>query len=58
MRIQKFSSSGTFIAKWGSSGSEDGQFKGPIGIAVDPSGEFVYVAEQANHRVQKFEAGN
>ena len=34
----------TFITKWGSSGSEDGQFNYPVGVAVDSSGN-VYVAD-------------
>jgi DNA-binding beta-propeller fold protein YncE len=34
-RIQKFDSNGTFITKWGSSGSGDGEFHSPVGIAVD-----------------------
>ncbi|MBF0564727.1 MAG: hypothetical protein HQK89_05745 [Nitrospirae bacterium] len=52
-RIQKFSSSGQFIAKWGSQGSSDGQFDGPIGIAADSSGN-VYVADGGIARIQKF----
>ena len=52
-RIQKFSSSGVFLAKWGSSGSGDGQFNNPWGIAVDSSGN-VYVADTGNNRIQKF----
>ncbi|MBF0565019.1 MAG: hypothetical protein HQK89_07245 [Nitrospirae bacterium] len=52
-RIQKFTSSGQFIAKWGSEGSEDGQFDWPAGITVDSGGN-VYVAEYANNRIQKF----
>ncbi len=43
-RVQKFTSTGTFITKWGTSGSGDGQFNGPQGIAVDSSGT-VYVAD-------------
>ena len=52
-RIQKFSSAGVFITKWGSQGSGNGQFNYPSGIAVDASGN-VYVAEQNNRRIQKF----
>ena len=43
-RIQKFSSSGAFITKWGSSGWGDGQLDSPSGIAVD-SDRNVYVAD-------------
>src|SRR5262249_9802310 len=33
--VKKFTSTGTFITKWGTSGSGDGQFGIPIGVAVD-----------------------
>jgi|GEM_PF-4006400 len=52
-RIQKFSSTGTWLATWGSAGSENGQFLHPMGIAVDASGN-VYVADAGNDRIQKF----
>jgi len=52
-RVQKFTHSGTFITKWGSYGTGDGQFNEPQGIDVDASGH-VYVADVKNHRVQKF----
>jgi len=52
-RIQKFTPNGQFVTKWGSSGSENGQFGFPSGIAVDSSGN-VYVADTNNHRIQKF----
>jgi DNA-binding beta-propeller fold protein YncE len=53
-RIQKFSGDGAFLTKWGASGSTNGLFSGPVGIAVDADGD-VYVGEQFNHRIQKFE---
>jgi len=52
-RIQKFDSNGTFLLKWGSSGSGDGQFNAPSGIGVDVDGN-VYVADLGNQRIQKF----
>jgi len=51
--IHKFSSSGRFLAKWGTYCSGDGQFIEPQGVAVDGSGN-VYVADYGNHRIQKF----
>ncbi len=52
-RIQKFASSGAFIAKWGSYGTGNGQFNTPNGIAVDASGN-IYVADNDNYSIQKF----
>ena len=53
-RIQKFTSSGAFILKWGGPGTGNGQFEEPAGVATDPAGN-VYVAER-NHRLQKFDS--
>lgn len=52
-RIEKFTSTGTFITRWGSAGSGDSQFRNPKFIAVDGSNN-LYVADHANSRVQKF----
>jgi DNA-binding beta-propeller fold protein YncE len=52
-QIQKFTSSGTFITRWGTYGHGNGQFSDPDDVAVDASGN-VYVADTENGRVQKF----
>ena len=56
-RIQKFSSSGDFITKWGIADSNDasagGRFENPTEVTVDSSGN-VYVADNNNYRIQKF----
>ena len=54
-RIQKFDANGTFLATWGSIGSDNRQFASPSGIATDGSGN-VYVADSGNLRIQKFDA--
>src|SRR5438876_332613 len=46
---------GTFLTTWGSSGTGDGQFDFPFGVATDGSGN-VYVADYGNDRIQKFDA--
>ena len=45
----------TFVTKWGSYGSSDGQFISPVGIAVDSS-DNVYVVDFGNNRIQKFDS--
>ncbi len=52
-RVQKFTTSGTFVTQWGSFGSGPGQFWYPSGIAADRAG-FVYIADRANCRIQKY----
>lgn len=51
-RVQKFSPTGTSLARWGRRGSGPGQFNGPVGIAIDPQGN-IFVADVGNHRIQK-----
>ncbi len=45
----------SFITKWGSKGTEDGQFLSPGAVAVDSSDK-VYVADTNNNRIQKFDS--
>jgi DNA-binding beta-propeller fold protein YncE len=51
-RVQKFASTGAFVALFGTQGRSPGEFHEPNGIAVD-SHDNVYVADVNNHRVQK-----
>ncbi|MCF6211672.1 MAG: hypothetical protein L3J88_09940 [Gammaproteobacteria bacterium] len=53
-RIVRRSTAGSF-STWGSTGSGNGQFNRPTGIAVDNNGD-IYVADTMNHRIQKFNA--
>ncbi|KPA11262.1 NHL repeat containing protein, partial [Candidatus Magnetomorum sp. HK-1] len=53
-RIQKFSSSGDYITKWGSEGKEPGQFYYPTSLTVDPDG-LVYVTDMETQRIQVFQ---
>jgi tripartite motif-containing protein 71 len=43
-----------FSFKWGTVGSDDGRFSKPVGIGIDSSGN-VYVSDQDNNRIQKFD---
>jgi tripartite motif-containing protein 71 len=61
-RIEKFDPNGSFILAWGRGGSEPGQFHfgssqdytKPPGGGIAVAGEFVYVADSGNDRVQRF----
>ena len=51
-RVQQFTSAGQLVKCVGSAGSAPLQFSKPVGIAVHPLSQKVYVVEQGNHRVQ------
>jgi len=52
-RVQKWTSSGTFLLAWGSEGSGDEELLQPSKIAVGPD-ETIYVADALNSRIQRF----
>ena len=51
--VVKFDSTGSYVTKWGSQGSEDNQFNEPKGIAI--SNGYVYVCDRGNNRIIKFD---
>lgn len=51
--VDKFTSSGTLITRWGGIGSGNGQLSQPQGIAVSSSGN-VYVVDTNNNRIEEF----
>ncbi|HEX4483990.1 MAG TPA: hypothetical protein VH081_09400 [Solirubrobacteraceae bacterium] len=61
-RIEKFTGEGAFITQWGHKGSEPGQFNfgssqdytKPPGGGIAVTGNFVYVADSGNNRIERF----
>ena len=61
-RIEKFNSEGQFIKDWGHKGSELGDFEfgssqnytQPPGGGIAVAGEYVYVADSGNNRIERF----
>ncbi|HTB70422.1 MAG TPA: hypothetical protein VK707_05535 [Solirubrobacteraceae bacterium] len=61
-RIEKFSSEGEFITQWGHKGSELGDFSfgssqdytKPPGGGIAVTGNYVYVADSSNNRIERF----
>lgn len=52
-RVQKFTTDGVFVDKWGTQGSGPGQFRNRLmGITTDS--QYVYVVDHDNYRIQKF----
>lgn len=54
--IQVFTTSGAFVRKWGSQGSEEGQLSLPVPIAADCAGNIYVGNGQGPYYVQKFTA--
>ena len=50
-RLQIFNPDGSYYGGFGGEGSDNYQFIGPFGIAIDQSGK-VYIADRDNHRIQ------
>jgi DNA-binding beta-propeller fold protein YncE len=61
-RIEKFDGDGNFILQWGHKGSEPGDFSfgssqdytKPPGGGIAVSGNYVYVADSGNNRIERF----
>lgn len=53
-RIVKFSKDGTYLMEWGSTGSENGEFRDPHALAMDSQGR-LFVADRGNSRIQLFD---
>jgi tripartite motif-containing protein 71 len=53
--VQKLSSSGQPVARFGQKGNAPGQFAGPTNLTVDRQGN-IYVADTNNQRIQKLSA--
>ena len=54
-RVVRFGADGALTSVWGARGTDEGQFVGPQGVAVDRSGR-VLVADEFNNRLQIFSA--
>ena len=53
-RVEKFDSNGNYLTQWGGAGSGNGQFNFPVGIAVDSTGNYIFVADHYNSRIEVF----
>ena len=58
-RVTKLGPNGAFLATWGGEGSGAGELWFPYDIAVDAGGGGVYVTDNSNYRIEKFDtSGN
>jgi len=62
-RIQHFSATGQYLNSWGAfadvtaGDAPIGTFNQPWAVAISPDGNFIYVADTWNHRIQKYTSG-
>jgi hypothetical protein len=54
--VQEITITGTFVRKWGSSGTGDGQFTTAVAVAVNPENGTVHVTDSGRDDVQIFTA--
>ncbi len=52
-RVQKFDRDGKFVAQWGGTGSQPGQFLRPQSLVVD--GSTLWIADACNHRIARYD---
>jgi DNA-binding beta-propeller fold protein YncE len=52
--VQVFDRDGNFVSQFGKSGTGNGEFNEPVGLAIDDSGN-IYVADTWNQRIQVFD---
>jgi hypothetical protein len=54
-RVAKYDREGKWIKNWGQTGTGEGQFRVPHGIAIDAA-NMIYVADRDNRRIQVFDS--
>lgn len=53
-RVLEYDRQGKRVREWGQRGTGPGEFNLPHGIAIDPAGRTLYVADRENGRIQRF----
>jgi sugar lactone lactonase YvrE len=54
-RVNEYTTGGTFVRSFGTTGTADGDLKGPAQLTVAPNGN-VYVSDEGNNRIEEFTA--
>ena len=53
-RVQTFDPDGNFESAFGDHGNDEGQFKYPVGIAIDSRKDMLYISDRGNQRISMF----